>query len=191
MDLDKIELPENHPFAVRKKLAPGGAGLGARSFPAAALSCPASTAVAIPRLNAEARELQHKRSAAISMHSRISFCAQPQPVRHHLLLPPAAHAVQRRRSCSAAGSARGADCPRRTCASCGSSRRWLTRCAVLLLLAQTPLECCNTGCSLGCRDGSMSCMRRPAQPEACAPGGFLQMDAEEEARQAAMRKQRG
>lgn len=23
MDLDKIELPENHPFAVRKKLAPG------------------------------------------------------------------------------------------------------------------------------------------------------------------------
>lgn len=33
MDLDKIELPENHPFAVRKKLGPGGGGLGAGLFP--------------------------------------------------------------------------------------------------------------------------------------------------------------
>ena len=36
--------------------------------------------------------------------------------------------LQRRRSCSAAGSARGAACRPRTCASCGSSRRWRTRC---------------------------------------------------------------
>lgn len=131
MDLDKIDLPDNHPFAVRKKLAPGEGSLGGHNS-----GC----------------LLPNRRSALLvkpapGVHrgavSGLSHRAVVQSVRPHALIPAvcAVHAVQRRRSCSAAGSARGAACPLRTCASCGSSRPWLTRWAWLgsaaVLIAQS------------------------------------------------------
>lgn len=54
MDLDQIELPENHPFAVKKKLTPGGFGdyMGEQSYCSVA-SCPTPLVICVGKWYAQ------------------------------------------------------------------------------------------------------------------------------------------